>query len=288
MASIAPVVGGAGASAMGDGTDGAGALSSFLKNTPLEITEIEVPIKFLRYGLVPDSGGAGRYRGGLATELEIQVFAPDTVVTARNRDRTIFAAWGGNGGKAGQSSSFWKQPDGGERINLGNTDVVPMGPGDVINLTSGGGGGWGDPLTRPIAEVARDVARRKLTGAAAEQEYGVVFTGNKPDPFATDVLRTTRRHAGAQHTTYAYNDGRVAFEQVWTDANYAALDLALKQIPVQWRHFVKRGVFDHVAAMPADQRKGDGSEVRAGLAKAMIRLPQLAASIKKKVTDHAN
>lgn len=288
MASIAPVVGGAGASALGDGTDGAGALSSFLKNTPVEINEIEVPIKFLRYGLVPDSGGAGRYRGGLATELEIQVFSPDTIVTARNRDRTIFAAWGGNGGKAGQSSSFWRQPDEGERINLGNTDVVPLGPGDVINLTSGGGGGWGDPLTRPIDEVARDVARSKVTGAAAEREYGVVFTGNKPDPFATDALRATRRHAGPQHATYAYNDGRVAFEQVWTDANYAALDLALKQIPVQWRHFVKRGVFDHVAAMPADQRKGDGSEVRAALAKVMIRLPQLAASIKKKVADHAN
>ena len=48
----------------------------------------------LRYGLVPDSGGAGRCRGGLASEMEFKVFAPNTVVTARNRDRSRFSAWG--------------------------------------------------------------------------------------------------------------------------------------------------------------------------------------------------
>ena len=87
MASIDPVTGGAGGSALGDGTDGSGANSSFLKNTPVEINEVEVPIKFRRYGLVPDSGGAGIARGGMSTVLEVEVFTPDTVITARNRDR---------------------------------------------------------------------------------------------------------------------------------------------------------------------------------------------------------
>ena len=108
MASIDPITGGAGGWSGGDGADGSGANSSFLKNTPVEINETEVPIKVLRYGLVPDSGGPGRHRGGLATQLEFKVFAPNTVVTARNRDRTRFSSWGSNGGRPGATSCFWR------------------------------------------------------------------------------------------------------------------------------------------------------------------------------------
>ena len=110
MASIDPITGGAGGWSGGDGADGSGANSSFLKNTPVEINETEVPIKVLRYGLVPDTGGAGKHRGGLGTLLEFKVFAPNTVVTARNRDRTRFSAWGSNGGRPGATSSFWRNP----------------------------------------------------------------------------------------------------------------------------------------------------------------------------------
>ena len=94
VASIDPISGGAGGNPAEDGADGSGANSSFLKNTPVEINEAEVPIRILRYGLARDSAGAGRYRGGLATELEFEVFAPNTKITARNRDRSRFAAWG--------------------------------------------------------------------------------------------------------------------------------------------------------------------------------------------------
>ena len=94
MASIGPVGGGAGGSATMDGTEGSGANTCFLRNTPVEIIEAEIPIRMRRYGLAPDSGGPGRLRGGCATLMEFQVFAPNTMVTARNRDRSRFAAWG--------------------------------------------------------------------------------------------------------------------------------------------------------------------------------------------------
>ena len=77
----------------------------------MEINEAEVPISIPRYGLVPDSGGAGRYRGGSALMMEFQLFAPQSMVTARNRDRSVFSAWGVNGGQPGQSS-FTRNPDG--------------------------------------------------------------------------------------------------------------------------------------------------------------------------------
>ncbi|WP_118133565.1 hydantoinase B/oxoprolinase family protein [Oceanicella sp. SM1341] len=273
MASIDPVTGGAGGSAKGDGTDGSGANSSFLKNTPVEINETEAPVKFLRYGLVPDSGGPGTFRGGLATELEVRVFSPDTVVTARNRDRSIFAAWGVQGGMAGQTSHFTRFPAGGGREDLGNTDVVHLGPGDVINLTSGGGAGWGSPLARDPHAVARDVARHKVSPEAAERDYGVVLTDGAVDIPATEALRAAR--AGeAPHS--GLNASRIAFEAVWTDANYAALSAVLARVPVHWRPFVKRSVFDAVAAMPAEARRGDGSDVEAALAGAIAKLPQLA------------
>ncbi|QDL93854.1 hydantoinase B/oxoprolinase family protein (plasmid) [Paroceanicella profunda] len=274
MSSIDPVTGGAGGSAMGDGTDGSGANSSFLKNTPVEINETEAPVKFRRYGLVPDSGGPGTFRGGLATELEVQVFSPDTVVTARNRDRSIFAAWGVQGGMAGQTSHFTKIAPDGTRTDLGNTDVVHLGPGDVINLTSGGGAGWGSPLRRDPEAVARDVARHKVGAEAAERDYGVVLRDGAVDAEATAALRAARGDAPAQ--TYGYNASRIAFEAVWTDANYAALSAVLARVPVHWRPFVKRSVFDAVDAMPAEALRGDGSDVEAALAGAIAKLPQLA------------
>ena len=110
IAAINPVVGGGGGMPHRDGTNGSGADSAYLKNTPIEINETEVPVRFLRYGLLPDSGGAGRWRGGLATVLEFQVFAPDTRITVRNRDRCRFRPWGTLGGKAAEPSDFILNP----------------------------------------------------------------------------------------------------------------------------------------------------------------------------------
>ena len=93
-----------------DGTNGSGADGAYLKNTPIEITETEVPIQILRYGLMPDSGGAGRWRGGLATALDFRVFAPNSRVTARNRDRSRFRPWGILGGRAGAPSCSSAKP----------------------------------------------------------------------------------------------------------------------------------------------------------------------------------
>ena len=101
---------GRGAHQHGDGAEGCGANMSYLKNTPVEMNEAEVPIRIRRYGLVPDSGGAGLYRGGSALEMEFQVFAPQTMVTARNRDRSVFSAWGLRSGGPGRVSRFARNP----------------------------------------------------------------------------------------------------------------------------------------------------------------------------------
>src|SRR5258706_1784324 len=173
MANLDPITGGGGGTHERDGTEGNGMNFGFFKNTPVEINEAEVPVKIVRYGLEPDSGGAGRWRGGGATTLEFEVSSPDSVVTARNRDRIRFTPWGLAGGHAGKSSAFLRNPGRPDEVNLGNTDVVTVQPGDVIRITSAGGGGRGDPLDRQPQPLLIDVRCHFVSPAQAPEEYGV-------------------------------------------------------------------------------------------------------------------
>jgi N-methylhydantoinase B len=277
MASINPMTGGAGGSSSGDGLDGSGANAAFLKNTPVEINEAEVPIRFRRYALVPDSGGAGKFRGGLATEMEFQLFSPNSVVTARNRDRSRFATWGALGGRAGAVSSFWRNPNSNHAENLGNTDVVHLDPGDVIRIIAAGGAGWGAPWERDPALVLRDIAEGKVTRECAASEYGVVLAGEKVDETATKAARERLREAAARGPKrhFRFNAARDDYEREWTDANYDALTSGLATLPVHWRHFVKRRVFDRIAALAPQDKRGDGTEVRKAFNDAVAEFPEL-------------
>jgi len=141
MASIGPVGGGGGGAPFCDGSAGAGGATGFLRNTPIEISEAEAPIHFLRYGLEPDTGAPGLHRGGLSAVMEFRVSAPETVVTARNRNRSVMPSWGVRGGHAGKVSTFVKNPGGPDEASLGNTDIVRCDPGDVIRVVGPGAGG---------------------------------------------------------------------------------------------------------------------------------------------------
>jgi N-methylhydantoinase B len=279
MASIDPITGGAGGWSGSDGADGSGANSSFLKNTPVEINEIEVPIKILRYGLVPDSGGAGKHRGGLGTFLEFQVFAPNTVVTARNRDRTRFSSWGANGGRPGQTSVFWRNQGTDKAVDLGNTDVVALDPGDVILVSACGGGGWGNPWERDVALVLFDVQQGKVSIQSAEKEYGVILRDGAVGQAATSVRRARMAAAQTEPAQFTFNDNRIAYEQVWTAANYAALTDVLATLPVHWRHYMKGRIFAAVDQLAAHSRHGDGTDVRQAFELATQEFPQLKQSL---------
>jgi N-methylhydantoinase B len=251
LAAVNPIVGGAGGMPHRDGTNGSGADAAYLKNTPVEITEAEVPIQILRYGLLPDSGGAGRWRGGLATAMDFRVSAPHTRITARNRDRSRFRAWGILGGGPGAPSDFILNPGGNRERVLGNTDTVTMEPGDVIHIHSPGGGGRGDPLDREPARVALDVQRGYVSVSAAETAYGVVIRDGAVDLPATEALRAARRRTG-ETPHFAYGPERDAHEAIWTDAAYGVLTKLLAALPVHWRFFVKTKMFEAMAEKPQD------------------------------------
>jgi N-methylhydantoinase B len=275
MANLDPITGGAGGVSYRDGTEGSGANFGFLKNTPVEINEAEVPVKILCYGLAQDSGGAGRFRGGTGTTLEFKVFSPNTVVTARNRDRTRFTPWGAQGGHAGKPSAFHLNPGSNREVDLGNTDVVRIDPGDVIRITSAGAGGWGNPLDREVERVFADVERGFVSVQGARDDYGVVIADGHVDEAATQALRTQMRAANG-HTGFGYNAERVDFEAVWTRENYTALSEILAGLPVDWRFFVKHKVFEQIEALDESQRSGDGEDVRSAFTRVKAEYPELA------------
>jgi N-methylhydantoinase B len=258
---------------MADGAEGCGANMSYLKNTPVEINEAEVPILIRRYGLVPDSGGPGLYRGGSALEMEFQVFSPQTMVTARNRDRSIFSAWGLRGGGPGRVSRFACNPGTPGCVELGSADVVPCEPGDIILIQGPGAGGYGDPAKRPVEAVIDDVRRGFVSIDAARTDYGVVLNQRlEIDAPATLRLRESMAMAPAE---FRHGPGRVAFEQVWPLERYDALHRILDEVPVTWRFFVKHRIFGLLKS-PGDA--GDVFEVYEGLRRLFVDLPPVPAA----------
>lgn len=249
ISAIAPIVGGGGAMPHRDGTDGAGADAAYLKNSPIEITESEAPARILRYGLMPDTGGPGAHRGGMAQVLEFCATAPDAFVTARNRDRTLFQPWGVLGGRPGASGSFTLNPGTNRERDLGNTDALRLAPGDVLRVVSPAGGGRGDPFTRAPADVLRDIRSGLVTVEGARRDYGVAVVAGMVDEVETARLRA----ASPPRSGFAPGHAREAHERRWTKEAYAAMHARLATLPVSWRAPVKTMLFAAVKEAPASQ-----------------------------------
>jgi N-methylhydantoinase B len=112
-------------------------------------------------------------------------------------DRSILACWGVNGGKAGRPFQITVDPGGPEEHDVDAlADAEPLPAGTVVRIRTTGGGGWGDPLERPVEEVLRDVAWRKVSVAGARDDYGVVIGDDgTADAAATEELRASMRAA---------------------------------------------------------------------------------------------
>src|SRR5436305_9236889 len=152
-----------------------------------------MPLIITHYGLRPDSCGHGFHRGGNGVELALRIFTPHTIMTARGMERYAFRPWGVGGGSSGTTGFTRLRKRGGEWQEIGQIDVLHLEPGDEVHFGTQGGGGWGDPLARPLAAVARDVAEGLLSVETARDVYGALFTGTTPDREATERHRTRLR-----------------------------------------------------------------------------------------------
>ena len=145
-----------------DGNDGLANPCASIANVSIEIAESEWPIVVERYGLVSDSGGAGRYRGGLAVERSWRCIAPDTVLHVHS-DRQSHRPYGLAGGEAGAASTNTIIRANGVRQQMPPMFAAVLQPGDVFHHQMAGGGGWGDPRDRDVEAVVRDVLDEKVS-----------------------------------------------------------------------------------------------------------------------------
>jgi len=139
------------------------------RNAPVEVIEASYPLTVKRYGLVPDSEGAGRFRGGLGMQRHIVVHTDATLTVSSDRHRT--RPWGVAGGLPAANSRVELIRDG-QRIELPGKITRELRAGDELITTTPGGGGWGDPRQRERAAVQRDVRERMISPGRAAEVYG--------------------------------------------------------------------------------------------------------------------
>lgn len=157
--------------------DGAEALCPVFNcaNVPVEVHETNNPIRVSRFELIPDSGGAGRFRGGCGIRKDVELLAGDATVVLGG-DRHKNAPYGLFGGGPGTTARTVLLRDGAE-LDLGSKEVRQMRTGDVISFRLAGAGGYGDPAERDAAAVASDVQDGFVTPAAAAALYHHVNQG---------------------------------------------------------------------------------------------------------------
>ena len=165
------IKGGFGARPTKDGVNGMSAGISNTMNTPIEILEMSFPVRIERYEIVPDSGGAGRHRGGCGVERVWRVLGnPSQVSVCLERTKSApFGLAGGGAGGAGRIAVIG--PDGAEReLNSKGSFTAP--PGAQIHLRAPGSGGFGAPAERDRAQLRDDVINGYVSPESAVAEYG--------------------------------------------------------------------------------------------------------------------
>lgn len=171
-----------------DGMDACTGTLVNYSNAPVEMIEADQPIVVERYALVPDTGGAGLYRGGLALERHLR-FGVDRGTLQIRSDRRDHPPYGLQGGKAGAPSNVDIVRAGGRQEDCVAKFLTTVSHGDVLRVRLAGGGGHGNAFARDPAAVLEDVLEEKMSVAHAREAYGVVLGGT---PLVVDTAATAR------------------------------------------------------------------------------------------------
>jgi N-methylhydantoinase B len=194
-----------GATSRHDGQEGVPHMASNQANVPVEMIEADYPIRIEHYGFAPDTGGAGRYRGGLGVVRDYRVLSDDVYFGVRS-DKAVHAPHGLFGGADGAlavnvihaaESRVAANHAAGDR-HLPPMPMLPitLNRGEVYHHVMAGGGGYGDPLERDPDRVQSDVLDGKVSREHARSAYGVVIDADtRIDPKGTKALRATLRGA---------------------------------------------------------------------------------------------
>ena len=157
----------------GQGNDGASCTAAHLSNlhiTPIEILESEYPCRIARFDVVADTGGAGKWRGGVSFQREYELLEDAMII--RRFDKAIYPPSGIAGGTNGGGGRFVVRLGTPEQTETRASARYEMKAGDRFLIQSAGGGGYGDPHERDTEAVQRDVQEGYVTREAAASIYG--------------------------------------------------------------------------------------------------------------------
>ena len=190
-----------GATSRHDGQEGVPHMGANQSNVSIEMIERDYPIRMNRYGMVADTGGPGRFRGGLSLCREYEILSEDAILNVRS-DKRRYLPHGLHGGREGTPSWNIINPGRDDRVlPVLMTEVQKLTRGDVFHHVMSSGGGFGDPLERDPEHVLKDVREEKVSLDHARAAYGVVVTRNAGtvalDAVATDGLRAGMRSRSA-------------------------------------------------------------------------------------------
>ena len=165
--------GGFGARPTKDGINAIASGISNTMNTPVEVLEMAFPVRVERYEINPDSGGAGRYRGGCGARRVWRMLEGADATGALCMERMTSPPFGLSGGRAGAAAVVTLTTPDGTTRHLPSKGAFAAPAGSVIDMITPGSGGFGPPAERDPRAIGRDLLDGYVSAAAAERDYGV-------------------------------------------------------------------------------------------------------------------
>src|SRR5262249_39291791 len=170
-----------------------------VRNSPIETLELKTPVLVLERSVRQDSGGAGKFRGGMGIQTRARSLTRGSWnASSPSGGRITCPPWGLRGGKPGKTAATWVRAPGESEFHAPPSPRFAAEPGAEILYQTAGGGGWGDPLERDVERVLQDALAGFISQEAAHDEYGVVLRDGGIDLAATQALRArlkSKRHA---------------------------------------------------------------------------------------------
>ena len=254
---IEPMKGGTGAMKGQDGVNGRDTSLNNMRNHPVESVESDMGVIFRNYDIQPNSGGPGKWRGGVGQLITVEVLRDGGSFLARGMERLRFPPYGVCGGKPGGHMRAILNRGRGDEKQLTKFDQQPVNAGDTLTFMMAGGGGYGDPFERDPERVRSDVEVGFVSRAAAKRDYGVVIDGDGAvDAVATSRLRV-RRVKDNIHADFNFGPEREAWERVFDDETMCELNRRLFELPKSVRQDKRRWIIEQ--AVPNLPLAGAGS-----------------------------
>ena len=252
---LQPMRGGMGGFQGRDGVDCRDATMSNMSNHSIEFVEADSGVLFLEYDIRPDSGGPGRWRGGVGQMLTVKILRDGSVVIPRGMERLRFPPYGAVGGKPAQPYRCLLNKGRADEKPLPKLDSLPIKKGDTVTMMMPGAGGYGDPYLRDPELVRRDVEWGFVGRSSAKRDYGVAITAKGAiDADATRRLRAVRVKDNVR-AGFDFGPEREAWEAVFDDATMGEINRRLMALPRSSRWETRRRLFTR--AVPDMPLAGD-------------------------------